>query len=192
MATDAATPIGRAWAGTELLIVDEDGDATPTGEAGELWVASPTMMREYWGRPDLTSAAVAERDGRRWYRTGDLVRELPTGDLVFLGRIDHQVKVRGHRVELEAVEAVIADHPRVDACAVVVDRHHDGDDVLVAVIDPHPDDATTHELFDRLHATLPRYAVPHRIVGLSPIPRTGTGKVDRRSSLDALRTHPDA
>jgi amino acid adenylation domain-containing protein len=184
---DAPVPIGRPWEGAELLIVDEDGDPTVAGEVGELWVASSTMMREYWAREDLTSAAVVERDGRRWYRTGDLVRELSSGDLVFLGRVDHQVKVRGHRVELEAVEAVIAGHPRVAACAVVVDRRDAGDDVLVAVVDPAPDDETTQELLDRLQTTLPRYAVPHRIVGLSPMPRTGTGKVDRHAAAQTLR-----
>ena len=86
-------------------------------------VATGTMMAGYWRRDDLTAASiVVGGDGTRWYVTGDLVVENADGDLVFLGRVDNQVKVRGHRIELEAIDAVLADVEGVEAATVVVDR----------------------------------------------------------------------
>lgn len=178
-------PIGRAWDGVDLLIVDRDGAAIVGPGRGELLVSGPTMMREYWNRPDLTAASIITRpdDARRWYRTGDLVDRNDDGDLVFVGRADHQVKVRGHRIELEAIEAVLVDHPAVDACAAFVE--HGDDDRVVAVVSPPPDDATRAELTQRCRDRLPRYAVPAEIGGLGTLPRTSSGKVDRRAAATA-------
>ncbi|MEM9466162.1 MAG: amino acid adenylation domain-containing protein [Actinomycetota bacterium] len=173
---DDAIPIGGAWAGSRLLVVDDDGADVVPGDAGQLLVATETMMRGYWGRPDLDERAFEERDGTRWYRTGDLVQARPDGALVFLGRADNQVKVRGHRIELEAVELVLAAQPGVDACAAIVVRPESGDDHLVAVVSPP---AAADDVLAGAAAALPRYAVPQRAVGLDRLARTGTGKVDR-------------
>ena len=180
---DAPIPIGRAWSGAALRLVDETGRPVAPGEPGELLVSSDTMMRGYWNRPDLDAQAIAEEDGRRWYRTGDLITERSDGNLVFVGRVDNQVKVRGHRVEVEAVEAALLDIDGIDAAAVLVDRPANGDDHLVAVVSPEAAtvDGRDADLIRQLAATLPRYAVPSRVVGLDDLPRTGTGKVDRRS-----------
>src|SRR5262249_3071043 len=96
-------PIGRPCAGDELLVGDADGRAGAPGGAGELWVRGPTLMRGYWGRPDLDARVFARPDGGAdpFYRTGDVVQELPGGDYRFLGRKDRQVKTRGYRVELD-------------------------------------------------------------------------------------------
>ncbi len=177
---EMAIPIGRAWSAAQVMLVDDDDRRIDGTGEGELLVAGPTMMRAYWNAPDLTGAAVVERDGARWYRTGDRVRRRPDGDLVFQGRTDHQVKVRGHRIELEAVDAALADHPAVEACAALVDRR--GDDRVVAVVAPAPDASTERDLIRHARARLPGYAVPTRIVGLGTLPRTGTGKVDRRAA----------
>jgi acyl-coenzyme A synthetase/AMP-(fatty) acid ligase len=179
---DEPIPIGRPWRGIELAIVDRTGSPVGDGDTGELLVGGDTMMEGYWERPDLTSAAIdVDAAGRRWYRTGDLAYRRPDGAYVFVGRADHQVKVRGHRVELEAVELAIAARTDVDACAVVVDG-----DRLVAIVQPPMDDGTVRALLSGLRETLPRYAVPATVVGVERMPRTGTGKIDRRAAANAL------
>ena len=103
-----------------------------------------------------------------------------------MGRIDNQVKVRGHRIEIEAIEAALLDQDGVEAAAILIDRPADGDDHLVAVVSPATaaDDGTA--LIRSLATVLPRYAVPARVLGLDTMPRTGTGKVDRRATAAAV------
>ncbi len=184
---DAVIPIGRPWADTEILLVD--GDQVLEGPCeGELIVSTDTMMEGYWRRPGLTAASIRVRPesgtARRWYHTGDLVRRLDDGTLVFLGRSDHQVKVRGHRIELEAIESVVTELPGVDACAVLVERADE--DRLVALVAPAPDDADRASMFALLRRRLPRYSVPAEIVGVDSLPRTGVGKVDRAAAATVL------
>jgi amino acid adenylation domain-containing protein len=183
---DQPIPIGHPWANTSVLLVDDSGAPVTDGQPGELLVSTDTMMTEYFRRPDLTAAAIVERtddsETRRWYRTGDLVRTGERG-LVFVGRIDHQVKIRGYRIELEAVEAVVNEHPDVQACAVLVEGSGDR---LVAVVAPPPSPEVRAVLESRLQRRLPRYAVPAEIIGVGALPRTGTGKVDRRAARAAL------
>ncbi len=186
--TDAAIPIGRPWADTEVLLVDADDQVLEGGCDGELLVSTDTMMDGYWRRPELTAAAIGVRpevgDSQRWYRTGDLVRRLDDGTLVFLGRSDHQVKVRGHRIELEAVESVITEVPGIDACAVLVERGDE--DRLVALVTPPPDADVRASMLGLLQRRLPRYSVPADIVGVASLPRTGVGKVDRAAASALL------
>jgi amino acid adenylation domain-containing protein len=185
---DAAIPIGRPWADTDVLLVDDDDRALDGACEGELLVSTDTMMQGYWRRPELTAGSIVTRSetgpSRRWYRTGDLVRRLDDGTLVFVGRSDHQVKLRGHRIELEAVEATINESPGVDACAVVVERGEE--DRLVAVVAPDPDDDSRAALLALLHRRLPRYSIPAEIVGVESLPRTGVGKVDRAAASAML------
>ena len=185
---DAAIPIGRPWADTDVLLVDDDDQALDGACEGELLVSTDTMMQGYWRRPELTAGSIVARaetgPSQRWYRTGDLVRRLDDGTLVFVGRSDHQVKLRGHRIELEAVEATIIESPGVDACAVIVERGEE--DRLVAVVAPDPDDDGRAALLARLRRRLPRYSVPAEIVGVASLPRTGVGKVDRAAASAML------
>ncbi len=108
------------------------------------------------------------------------------GELVFLGRTDHQVKVRGHRVELEAIESVLTEV--VEECAVVVDRG--AEDRLVALVAPEPDDETIADMLDLARRRLPRYAVPSEVVGVPSIPRSRTGKVERAAAAALLAGRP--
>ena len=195
-ATDAlegVVPIGRPWADTEVMLVDADDREVVGPGDGELLVSTDTMMVGYWNRPDLTAAAVCLRPGsppdRRWYRTGDRVRRRGDGLLVFLGRTDHQVKIRGHRIELEAIESTLSEAPAVVACAVVVERaspDRAGQDRLVALVAPAPDRRAIAMMIDLLRRRLPRYAVPQEIVGVAAIPRSGTGKIDRSAAVELL------
>jgi amino acid adenylation domain-containing protein len=190
---DEPVPIGRAWDAARVRVVALDGlisaaRPVPPGETGVLLVASDTMMSGYWRRDDLTSASTVVDDGVRWYVTGDLVVENPSGDLVFLGRVDNQVKIRGHRIELESIDTVLADVEGVTAATVVVDRSAD-EPRLVALLVVDPDQQ--HEVVaDRALAVarrlLPRYAIPATFRQVRALPRTSTGKVDRTASAGLL------
>lgn len=181
-------PIGEAWDGTELVLVDDEGEAAPPGEVGELLVASATMMDRYWDRPDLTAVAIVERGfpergATRWYRTGDLVRSSTRG-LVFVGRVDHQVKIRGHRLEIEPIEQAIRAIADVADAAVVVDAV-DETKQLVAVVEG---DVAANTIRTTVAATFPRAAIPSEVVVVAAgqLPRTSTSKVDRNAVLGML------
>ena len=149
------------------------------------------MMDGYWARPDLDASAFAETPlpgGRRarWYATGDLVRERADGEHEFLGRRDHQIKVRGNRVELESVESVLTAIDGVEhAVAAPVDVA--GTVALVAGIVRTPGSALSpDDALRRVAAVLPPYAVPFRILLVDDLPLTGSGKVDRRAVRQEL------
>ncbi|MFI1728984.1 amino acid adenylation domain-containing protein, partial [Streptomyces acidicola] len=169
-------PIGRPIAGTELAVVGEDGSPCAPGEAGELLITGTGLTPGYLGDPELTAAAFTERDGRRWYRSGDRVRRGADGVLEFLGRLDDQVKVRGHRVEPGEVEAALLTHPGVARAAVLL-----RDGRLVAYVEPRPgaDEPDAREVRSFLSRALPPYMLPARVRSVPALPLTGTGKIDR-------------
>ena len=119
----------------------------------------------------------------RWYRTGDLAERGVDGELVFLGRVDNQIKVRGYRIELEAVEAAFIDAVGVDGCAAVVDAEGEQ---IVAMIDPILDPEVVAEVRTAVRRRLPNHAVPARIVTVARLPRTSSGKVDRVAARSLL------
>jgi acyl-coenzyme A synthetase/AMP-(fatty) acid ligase len=144
-------------------------------------------MQGYWGRPERTalvlqSLEIAPGVSDRAYRTGDFVRERPGGELEFLGRRDHQVKTRGHRVELGEIETRLASHPGVDEAVVVAVPDEEITNRLKAVVVPKPGaEVTGDELKLHCAAALPRYMVPETVDFRASLPRTSSGKVDRRS-----------
>jgi amino acid adenylation domain-containing protein len=174
---ERAIPIGRPIANTTIHLVDRDFELVPIGVPGELLIGGAGVARGYAGRPDLT----AERflpgpDGARLYRTGDLARRLADGNLEILGRIDHQVKVRGFRIELEEVEAALEACPGVSR-AVAAAR----DGRLVAwVVGRYSQEVAGPELARRL----PAFMIPSRIAVVDSLPLTPNGKVDRRALPD--------
>ncbi len=179
----APITIGRAIAGNTAHVLDGDLMPVPDGEWGELCIAGASLARGYLGRPEATTAHFPEHPLLgRIYRTGDRVRRLPDGALVCDGRIDTQAKVRGHRIELEAVETQLAALPGVRAAACAL-QGRDGHPRLVAFIVPHdaalpPDHvALAAQLRDRL----PAAAVPSRFANLDALPTTYGGKLDRRA-----------
>jgi amino acid adenylation domain-containing protein len=136
---DWSVPIGRPIANAELYILDEALQPVPVGVPGELYAGGDGLARGYLHRPDATAAAFIPhpfRAGARLYKTGDSGRHLPDGNIEFLGRTDNQVKVRGHRVELEEVERALAAHERVLACAVTAREDEAGRVRLVGYIVP--------------------------------------------------------
>jgi acyl-coenzyme A synthetase/AMP-(fatty) acid ligase len=181
----AAIPIGQVWAETEGRILDAGDQPVAAGEPGQLVIHSPTMMSGYWNRPDLNQRAwYCEADGdntRRFYRTGDLVRQRDDGNLLFLGRLDRQIKIRGYRVELDDVEHALASLPEVEEAAVFAVRQPDHTRAIEAAVILRP--ATSVEpssLINTLARTFSPYAVPGRLQILNSFPRTTSGKIDRR------------
>jgi amino acid adenylation domain-containing protein len=184
-------PIGDAWPGADVRIVDDELVEVPGATVGELLVSSPTMMEGYWGRDDLTTAAIRHEPlpggrTRRWLRTGDLVQRRADGLIEFVGRRDHQVKVRGNRVELESVEAVLASLDGVDvaiAGIVEVDRTT----ALGAVVRLNPGAHIDPVVaLKEASARLPSYAVPFTLAVIDDVPLTPSGKVDRRAVRERL------
>ncbi|HEV7667233.1 MAG TPA: amino acid adenylation domain-containing protein [Thermoanaerobaculia bacterium] len=177
--------IGRPIANTQLHVLDRDLQVIPLGTPGELLIGGAGVVRGYFRRPDLTAERFvpdpfASRPGERLYRTGDLCRRLSDGKVEFLGRLDHQVKVRGFRIETGEVEAALAEHPSVREAVVVAREDRAGDRRLVGYVALDPAaPPTAEELRRYLSAKLPAYMVPSVLVILPELPRTPNGKLDR-------------
>ena len=154
-------PIGRAWAHTEIKLLDGIRETDP-GEEGELVVSSPTMMSGYWNRPDLNDTAYYfSETGEKYYRTGDLARINPEGIISLIGRLDRQVKVRGYRVELDEIEVQLSAHPAVIEAAAFPVRTGDVVAKLgAAAIVASRSITTTKDLRHFLATRLPKYAIP--------------------------------
>ncbi len=185
-----SVPLGRPLPGVRLHVLDRWMRPVPIGVHGELFVGGPTVARGYLDRPDATAERFlpdpwAPAPGGRLYRTGDRVRLLPDGEIEFLGRVDHQVKVRGHRVEPGEVEAALAAHAAVEAAAVVARPDAVGELRLLAYVVPRRSAAAAEGLAAALRAhlreRLPEPMVPSAITVLPALPLTAQGKLDRRA-----------
>lgn len=177
-------PIGRPVTGARLWALGPDLRRVPIGTVGELYIGGVGLARGYLGRPGLTADRFVPDPigppGERLYRSGDLVRHRDDGELEYLGRVDDQVKVRGHRIEPGEVEAALVRHRGIRAAAVVAREDTPGDRRLVAYLvpdaapPPGPDEVTA-----MLSATLPAHLLPSHYVVLDSLPLTHNGKVDR-------------
>ncbi len=182
-------PIGRACSTSRALVVDDQLRPVADGETGELLVCGSTVMSGYWGDPEANRHALVRRPSAGgfqdvYFRTGDQVRVLEDGNLTFVARADFQVKVRGHRVELEEVEAALLSLESVEEAAVFAVEDGEGSSALRAAVVAGGEPATA-VILAGLKQRLPPYSVPAEIDVLGSLPRTPTGKVDR----DALRAH---
>ncbi|MBR8743501.1 non-ribosomal peptide synthetase [Nocardiopsis sp. MG754419] len=176
--------IGRPIANTGARVLDGRLRPVPAGVVGELYLSGAGVSRGYLGRPGLTGERfVADpfaADGGRMYRTGDLVARGADGALRYVGRADGQVKVRGHRIELGEVEAVVAEHPEVAQAAVVLTRTKDGDPRLAAYVTARPGGRPdTRGVRDLAARRLPAAMLPGVVMLLPELPLTPNGKLDR-------------
>jgi len=165
-----------------LYVLDAHRRPVPIGVPGELYIAGPGVATGYLNRPDLTAERFLPdpfHDGMA-YRSGDLARRHENGDLEYLGRIDQQVKIRGHRIEPGEIEAAIVEHPAVRQVAVIAREDVPGEKNLVAylVADVPPSNLIA-DLRQTLHKRLPDYMVPAHFHHLHELPRTPNGKLDR-------------
>ncbi|MBW3656624.1 MAG: amino acid adenylation domain-containing protein, partial [Gemmatimonadetes bacterium] len=187
---EGPVPIGVPVANTRLYVLDRTGSPVPVGVRGELYAGGAGVSRGYLGRPALTAERFVPdpfgtEPGARLYRTGDLARRRPDGALEYLGRADHQVKVRGFRVELGEIEWLLESHPGVRAAVAVV-RGGAGEERLAAYYSPAGagDDVSPATLRGWLRDQLPAWMVPAALVSMDAFPLLPSGKVDRRALPD--------
>jgi amino acid adenylation domain-containing protein len=177
-------PIGRSISNVEVFAVTEAGRLAQAGEVGELYVRGNTVAYGYWGDPGRTARSFVGHPAGpaldRVYRTGDLVRQDEGGDFLFLGRRDHQIKSRGYRIELGDIEAALYSHPEVAECVVVpIPDEVVGNRIKAYVVGRSA--VTEGELVRFCSGLLPKYMVPEVVEVLESLPKTSTGKIDRRA-----------
>ncbi|NGO70934.1 non-ribosomal peptide synthetase, partial [Streptomyces boncukensis] len=188
-AAEDAVPVGRPLPGTGVLLVADGARAAGEGETGEVYLSGAGVAAGYRNRPEETARRFVRlpwHDGgrERWYRTGDLARRDPSGALVFAGRVDRQVKVRGFRIEPAEVERQLAAFPAVRQAHVCTRRDPDGAHELLAYLVPHPGPGPSFDAYrEHLAATLPPYMRPHRTHLVERLPLTAQGKTDEAALL---------
>ncbi|QNK68494.1 non-ribosomal peptide synthetase [Variovorax sp. PAMC26660] len=177
-------PIGRPISDTQTYILDAELNLVPRGVAGELYLGGVSLARGYLNKPGLSAERfVADPFGQgdRLYRTGDLVRWNAEGQIEYLGRIDHQVKIRGLRIELGEIEAQLLAQPEVRE-AVVVAREIAGATALIGYVAAHAGQAIDSDVLrERLGQVLPDYMVPRAVMVLPALPLNANGKVERKA-----------
>ena len=176
-------PLGKPLAGCRVHLLDEQRRPVAVGEKGELYIGGSGVARGYLNRPELSAQRFipdpfAPEPGARLYRTGDLARVLPDGNVEFCGRVDHQVKLHGYRVELGEIESALREHAAVREAAVLARDDGSGDKQLVACIGG---DVAPAVLREHLKARLPHYMVPSAFVVMPRLPLTANGKIDRQA-----------
>lgn len=183
---ETAIPIGRTITGTAAYVLGPDLHPVADGCVGELYLAGVCLARGYLGRGDLTAAAFVPNPfsdkGERLYRSGDLALRRADGNLVFIGRCDHQIKLRGYRMELGEVEQHLMTQPSVAAAVVDVVRREEGEYLTAWYVPNQPAlPNLSQRLRDLLEQRLPHYMVPTHFVALEQLPLTANGKCDRRA-----------
>jgi amino acid adenylation domain-containing protein len=194
MEDDEKISIGRPIANTQIYILDSHLQPVPIGVPGELHIGGVGLAQGYLNRSELTQEKFIPNpfqnskfkiQNSKLYKTGDLARYLPDGNIEYLGRIDHQVKIRGLRIESGEIEAVLNQHPDVQASCVILREDTPGDKRLVAYVVIYSQQIpTTSELRQYLLNHLPLYMMPQAFVILESLPLTPNGKIDR-SALPA-------
>ncbi|HSS52516.1 MAG TPA: amino acid adenylation domain-containing protein, partial [Thermoanaerobaculia bacterium] len=193
VAPEGPISVGRPYSETRVYLLDRAFAPVPLGATGEVWIGGRGVARGYFRRPGLTAERfvpdpLSGEPGARLYRTGDLARLRPDGLLDHLGRIDFQVKLRGHRIELGEIEATLRRHPAVSEAVVLLREDRPGDQRLSAYLGLAPETAAPPgaELRQALGERLPDYMVPAAFVFLPALPLNANGKVDRKA-LAAIR-----
>jgi amino acid adenylation domain-containing protein len=181
-----ASVIGVPIPDLQVYILDPHQDPVPIGVAGEMYVGGAGVCRGYLNREELTKQRFipdpfGAKQGDRFYRTGDLARWLPNGDIEYLRRIDHQVKIDGFRIELGEIESVLCEHPDVRQATVLAREDSSGANRLTAYVVCNQPQPGTSQLRDHLKRKLPAYMVPAALLYLDKLPLTNNGKVDRKA-----------
>jgi amino acid adenylation domain-containing protein len=180
-------PIGRPIANTQLYILDRNKQPVPIGIPGELYIGGKGLAQGYLNRPELTEERFVPNPFtfsgcKRLYKTGDLAKWNPDGNTEMIGRVDHQIKIRGFRVEAGEIETVLRQHPTVRDAIVIAREDGPGDKRLCAYIVLDESEAPViGDLRDFLKKQLPQYMLPNDFVFLGRFPLTANGKIDRRS-----------
>lgn len=177
--------IGKPIANTRMYVLDNNLSLLPRGVQGELYIAGSGLARGYFNQNKLTSERFLPdpfKEGEQMYKTGDVARWLPDGELEFLGRCDHQVKIHGYRIELGEIECTL--NKLLGTREVVVDKRGTGDAVCLVVYYVLPDEIDINSIREKLSKNLPYYMIPSFYIRLDKIPLTGNQKVDRKQLPD--------
>ncbi|WP_114150496.1 non-ribosomal peptide synthetase [Bacillus spizizenii] len=176
-------PIGTPAANTSIYVLDASMNLVPIGVPGEMYISGAGVARGYWNRPGLTAEKFVHNPfapGTIMYKTGDLAKRLRDGNLIYLGRIDEQVKIRGHRIELGEVEAAMHKVEAVQKAVVIAREEEDGLQQLCAYyVSNKP--ITIEEIREQLSQELPDYMIPSHYVQLEQLPLTSNGKINRKA-----------
>jgi amino acid adenylation domain-containing protein len=186
--------VGQGIPDLQVYVLDEEMQLVPFGVAGELYVGGDGLARGYLNRAGLTAERFVpnpfgDSAGARLYKTGDKARYLANGDIEYLGRLDQQVKIRGHRIELGEIEAVLSGHESVREVAVIAKQEESGDQRLAAYVSLR-DDLSVDDLRSYMRRRLPEYMVPATFVMLDQLPLTTNGKVNRQALPDPAQARP--
>lgn len=184
---DISIPIGKPIDNVYILNLDENMRELPKGKVGELWIGGIQLAKGYLNNPEKTSEAFKPNPfkyipGDYLYRTGDLTTKNEKGEYEYHGRIDNQIKIRGFRVELGEIEAVIYSHPEVKEAAVVAVDYEEGQKKLVGFVSGNKVEAMDIKNFAA--GRLPEYMVPHEIIWIDNLPKTPNGKTDRKALIN--------
>ncbi|MEO1409081.1 MAG: amino acid adenylation domain-containing protein [Bacteroidota bacterium] len=177
----SARSIGRPITNKSVYLLARDGQLAPPGVEGELYIGGSGLARAYWQRPELTAKrfVVHPEPKGRVYRSGDIGRWWPSGEIEFLGRVDHQVKIRGHRIELAEIEYVLSAHPALSNALAVAAPLAGKGKVLVAYYLPRAE-VSPSDLRQFLQSQLPSYMVPSYFLPIEQLPLSANGKIDRK------------
>ncbi|MEH2155517.1 MAG: amino acid adenylation domain-containing protein [Nostoc sp.] len=176
-------PIGQAIANTKIYILDHHLQLVPIGVAGELHIGGVALARGYLNQPELTAQKFIDNPfehSQKLYKTGDLARYLPDGNIEYFGRIDHQIKLRGFRIEIGEIESVLETYPQIKQAVVILREDNPGNKGLVAYLVTQNQFTNISDLRRFLQQKLPDYMIPSAFVILSTLPLTPNGKVDRK------------
>ncbi len=190
-------PIGKPVANTQIYLLNEYLEPVPIGEPGELHIGGVQVARGYINRPDLTKEKFiadpfSDDPAARLYKTGDLAAYLPTGDIKFLGRIDHQVKIGGNRIELGEIETVLGMHPAIKQAVVLAREDTPGEKRLVGyLVASHGGELDIHGIRNYLAEKLPDYMIPAAFVTIDRMPLSPNGKVERRKLPEPSHRRPE-
>jgi AMP-binding enzyme/AMP-binding enzyme C-terminal domain/Phosphopantetheine attachment site len=193
----SSVPIGRPIANTEIHLLDRDLHPVPVGVPGELYIGGLNVGRGYWRAPARTADkfipdSFSNHVGARLYATGDLARRKPNGVIEYLGRLDHQVKIRGVRIEPGEIEGCLMRVPGVKECAVISTNGTGEDKRLIGyVVSRQETPPSPSELRRSLENHLPEYMVPSAFTFLSKLPLTASGKLDRRALPEPDGSRPE-
>ena len=180
-------PIGKPIDNIKIYILDNHLRPVPIGLQGELYIGGIGLARGYQNRPDLTAERFipnpfSNSEGQRMYKSSDLAKYLPDGKIVFLGRIDNQVKFRGFRIELEEIEAHLNEHPNIQHSLVLARKAKNGEQKLVAYyVTTKMTNGQDLSLKKFLHKYLPDFMVPSTFIKLDKFPLTPNNKIDRKA-----------
>ncbi|WP_345145049.1 non-ribosomal peptide synthetase, partial [Dactylosporangium darangshiense] len=182
------TPIGNPITNTTIHLLDRRLNPVPTGVTGEIHIAGTNLTRGYHHHPALTATTYIPdpftTTGNRLYRTGDLARRHPNGTLEYLGRTDHQIKLRGHRIEPNEIQTALTTHPNITTAIVTTHNNR----LIAYLIPTNSNLPTTNELRTHLSHTLPDHMIPTQYIQLTQLPTTPNGKLDR-TALPNPDTH---